>query len=294
MPYKYVVQGEQVRKFTARKRLNMNRIWDVDGIEWEDLPTVSDLLCAADTKILAREVALRYGGKPDGRGRGDSERSLKRARRKVKKLRKIDPEPSDKIILLPKHVINRRDAGHGFGYYDVEPCIFMRDGVQRLGEDALANVLPWELILMDDESASEMLGFRVWLEGEWDLCERYRFLAVVCVRMLNNIWAQKELRKFLEQGDAACDMDEDDVVEDIRRDVLYPEEVINAKLGGYWDASLGLNLPWKDEHRQTCTRIDRAIDDLFAEETKRCAAELGKKLERGYEERGELLNGMSL
>lgn len=89
-------------------------------------------------------------------------------------------------------------------------------------------------------------------------------------------------------------MDEDDVVEDIRRDVLYPEEVINAKLGGYWDASLGLNLPWKDEHRQTCTRIDRAIDDLFAEETKRCAAELGKKLERGYEERGELLNGMSL
>lgn len=272
----------------------MNRIWDVDGIEWEDLPTVSDLLCAADTKILAREVALRYGGKPDGRGRGDSERSLKRARRKVKKLRKIDPESSDKIILLPKHVINRRDAGHGFGYYDVEPCIFMRDGVQRLGEDALANVLPWELILMDDESASEMLGFRVWLEGEWDLCERYRFLAVVCVRMLNNIRAQKELRKFLEQGDAACDMDEDDVVEDIRRDVLYPEEVINAKLGGYWDASLGLNLPWKDEHRQTCTRIDRAIDDLFAEETKRCAAELGKKLERGYEERGELLNGMSL
>lgn len=46
----------------------MNRIWDVDGMEWEDLPTVSDLLCAADTKILAREVALRYGGKPDGRG----------------------------------------------------------------------------------------------------------------------------------------------------------------------------------------------------------------------------------
>lgn len=219
----------------------MNRIWDVDGIEWEDLPTVSDLLCAADTKILAREVALRYGGKPDGRGRGDSERSLKRARRKVKKLRKIDPEPSDKIILLPKHVINRRDAGHGFGYYDVEPCIFMRDGVQRLGEDALANVLPWELILMDDESASEMLGFRVWLEGEWDLCERYRFLAVVCVRMLNNIRAQKELRKFLEQGDAACDMDEDDVVEDIRRDVLYPEEVINAKLGAIgtrvWDST---------------------------------------------------------
>ena len=33
----------------------MSRIWDVDGIEWEDLPTVSDLLCAADTKILARE-----------------------------------------------------------------------------------------------------------------------------------------------------------------------------------------------------------------------------------------------
>ncbi len=274
----------------------MSRIWDVDGIEWEDLPCVSDLLCAADTKILARELALRYTGKEGGcsRGRGDSERGLKRARRKIKKLRKIDPEPSDKIVLLPKHVINRCGVGHGFGYYDVEPCIFTRDGVQRLGEDALANVLPWELILMDDESASEMLGFRVWLEGEWDLCERYRFLAVVCVRMLNNIRAQKELRKFLEQGDAACDMDEDDVVEGIRRDVLYPEEVISAKFGGYWDASLGLNLPWKDEHRQTCTRIDKAIDDLFAEETKRCAAELGKKLKRGYEERGGVLNGMSL
>ena len=266
----------------------MSRIWDVDGIEWEDLPTVSDLLCAADAKILAREVALRYGGKLNDRGRVDSERNLKRVRRKVKKLRKIDPEPSDKLVLLPKHVINRRGAGHGFGYYDVEPCAFTCGGVKRLGEDALANVRPWELLLMDDESASEMLGYRVWLGGEWDLCERYRFLAVVCVRMLNSIRAQKELRKCLEQDDAACDMDEDDAVEGIRRDVLYPEEVINAKLGGYWDTSLGLDLPWKDEHFETCVRIDRAIDDLFAEETKRCAAELGRKLERGYEKRGEV------
>lgn len=80
----------------------MSRIWDVNGIEWEDLPTVSDLLCAADTKILAREVALRYGGgKPDGRGRGDSERNLKRVRRKVKKLRKIDPIPATKLSCCP-------------------------------------------------------------------------------------------------------------------------------------------------------------------------------------------------
>ena len=140
-----------------------------------------DRLCAVERDTVAGEIALRYAGKAGscGRGRGDSERGLKRARPKIKKLRKIDPEPSDKIVLLPKHAIN-------------------------------------------------------------------------------------------------------------------PEEVIGAKFGGYWDASLGLNLPWKDERRQTCTRIDRAIDDLFAEETKRCAAELGKKLERGYEERGELLNGMSL
>lgn len=274
----------------------MSRIWDVDGIEWEDLPCVSDLLCAADTKTLAREIALRCADKAGGcgRGRGDNEHGLKRARRKIKKLRKIDPEPSDKIVLLPKHAINRCGAGHGFGYYDVEPCIFMRDGVKRPGEDALANERPCELLLMDDGPASEMLGYRVWLGGEWGLCERYRFLAAVCVRMLDSIRAQKELRKCLEQGDAACDMDEDDAVEGIRRDVLYPEEVIDAKLGSYWDASLGLDLPWKDEHRQTCARIDRAIDDLFAEETKRCAAELGKKLKRGYEERGELLNGMSL
>lgn len=158
----------------------MSRIWDVDGIEWEDLPTVSDLLCAADTKILAREVALRYGGKPDGRGRGDSERNLERVRRKIKKLRKIDPEPNDKIILLPKHVINRRDAGRGFGYYDVEPCAFTRGGVQKSGEGACAEVYPWELFLFNEEPASVILGYRVWLGGEWDLCERYRFLAVVC------------------------------------------------------------------------------------------------------------------
>lgn len=296
MPYKYVEQGEQVRKFTARKRLNMSRIWDVEGIEWEDLPTVSDLLCAADTKILACEVALRYGGKPDGRGRVDNERNLKRVRRKVKKLRKIDPEPSDKIVLLPKHVINRRDAGHGFDYYDVEPCAFTRSGVQKSGEDACAEVYPWELFLLNEEPASVVLGYRVWLGGEWDLCERYRFLAVVCASALHRIREQKELRQRLEKDDAACDMDEDEAIEGVRHDVLYPEEVINAKLGGYWDASLGLDLPWKDEHFETCVRIDRAIDDLFAEETKRCAAELGRKLERGYEERDEqfdenLLNG---
>lgn len=265
----------------------MSRIWDVDGIEWEDLPTVSDLLCAADAKILAREVALRYGGKPGGCGRGDSERGLKRARRKLKKLRKIDPEPSDDIVLLPKHVINRRGAGRSFAYYDVSPCAFTRDGVQRLGEDALVDVYSWELLLLGEESASVMLGYRVWLGGEWDLCERYRFLAAVCVRMLNSIRAQKELRKCLKQGDAACDMDEDDEVEGIRRDVLYPEEVITAKLGGYWDTSLGLDLPWKDEHFETCVRIDRAIDDLFAEETRRNAVELGRKLRWGYEEREE-------
>lgn len=67
----------------------MSSIWDVDGIEWEDLPTVSDLLCAADKKILAREVALRYDDKAGGCGCGDSDRGLKRVRRKLKKLRKI-------------------------------------------------------------------------------------------------------------------------------------------------------------------------------------------------------------
>lgn len=265
----------------------MSRIWDVDGIEWEDLPTVSDLLCAADTKILAREVALRYGGKPDDRGRVDSERNLKRVRRKVKKLRKIDPEPSDKIVLLPKHVIDRRGAGRSFGYYDVSPCAFTRDGVQRLGEDALVDVYSWELLPLGEEFASVMLGYRVWLGGEWDLCERYRFLAAVCASVLNCIREEKELRKCLEKDDAACDMDEDEAIEGARHDVLYPEEVINAKLGGYWPTSLGLDLPWKDEHFETCVRIDRAIDDLFAEETKRNAAELGRKLEQGYEERRE-------
>ena len=173
----------------------MSRIWDVDGIEWEDLPTVSDLLCAADTKILAPEVALRYGGKPDDRGRVDNERDLKRARRKIKKLRKIDPEPSDKIVLLPKHVINRRNADHGFGYYDVEPCAFTRGGAQKLGEDACAEVYPWDLFLLNEEPTSVVLGYRVWLGGEWDLCERYRFLAVVCASALHRIREQKELRK---------------------------------------------------------------------------------------------------
>ena len=265
----------------------MSRIWEVDGIEWEDLPTVSDLLCVADTKILAREVALRYGGKADGRGHGDGERSQKRARRKVKKLRKIDPEPSDKIVLLPKHVINRRNAGHGFGHYDVEPCAFTHGEAQRPGEGACAEVYPWELFLLNEEPASVILGYRVWLGGEWDLCERYRFLAVVCASALNRIHEQKELRKRLEEDNAACDMDEDEVIEGVRHDVLYPEEVINAKIGGYWDRSLGLDLPWKDEHFETCVRIDRAIDDLFVEETKRNAKGLGKKLGRGYEERGE-------
>ena len=189
--------------------------------------------------------------------------------------------------MLPKHVINRRDEGQGFGYYDVEPCAFTRGGAQKLGEDACAEVYPWELFLLNEEPASVVLGYRVWLGGEWDLCERYRFLAVVCASVLNRIREQKELRKCLEKDDADCDMDEDEAIEGVRRDVLYPEEVINAKLGGYWPMSLGLDLPWKDEHFETCVRIDGAIDDLFAEETKRCAAELGKKLERGYEERDE-------
>ena len=105
--------------------------------------------------------------------------------------------------------------------------------------------------------------------------------------MLNGVRGQKELRKCLKKDDAVCDMDEDQVTEGIRRDVLYPEEAIDAKLDGYWDTSLRLDLPWKDEHFETCVRIDRAIDDLFIEETKRNAAELGKKLERGYEERGK-------
>lgn len=82
-------------------------------------------------------------------------------------------------------------------------------------------------------------------------------------------------------------MDEGEAIEGVRCDVLYPEEAINAKLGGYWEASLGLDLPWKDEHFKTCVRIDRAIDDLFAKETKRNAAELERKLGRGHDRREE-------
>ena len=100
-------------------------------------------------------------------------------------------------------------------------------------------------------------------------------MAAVCASVQNRICEHKELHKCLEEGDATCDMDEDEAIEGVRHDALYPEEVINAKLGGYWDTSLGLDLPWKDEHFKTCVRIDRAIDDLFAEETKCNAAELG-------------------
>ncbi|RHH34327.1 hypothetical protein DW211_06435 [Collinsella sp. AM18-10] len=62
---------------------------------------------------------------------------------------------------------------------------------------------------------------------------------------------------------------------------------------------LGARPAWKNEHFKSRLRIDRAIDGLFAEETKCCAAELGKKLKRGYEKCNEqvdedLLNGMSL
>ena len=55
---------------------------------------------------------------------------------------------------------------------------------------------------------------------------------MVCASVLNRIREQKELRQCLEGGDAACDMDEDKAIEGVRRDALYPEEVINAKLGG--------------------------------------------------------------
>lgn len=57
-------------------------------------------------------------------------------------------------------------------------------------------------------------------------------MAAVCACMLSSIRAQEELCKCLEEGDAACDMDEDEAIEGVRRDALYPEEVINAKLGG--------------------------------------------------------------
>lgn len=110
---------------------------------------------------------------------------------------------------------------------------------------------------------------------------------MVCASALNRIREQKELRECLDEDDAARDMDEDEAIDGVRHGVLYPEEVINAKIGGYWDTSLGLDLPWKDEHFETCVRIDRAIDDLFAEETKHNAGELGRKLGRGYEEREE-------
>lgn len=247
----------------------MSRIWDVDGIEWEDLPTVSDLLCAADTKILAREVALRYGGKPGGCGRGDSDRGLKRARRKLKKLRKIDPEPSDKIVLLPKHVINRRGAGRSFGYYDVSPCAFTRDGVQRLGEDALVDVYSWELPPLGEESASVMLGYRVWLGGEWDLCERYRFLAAVCASVLNCIREEKELRRYLEQGGAAPDMNEDDTVEGSAATCYIPRKCSTQSLAAIgtraWDStcpgktSIGRPACESTELSMTCLPMKRSV-----------------------------------
>ena len=147
----------------------MALIWDVDRIEWEDVPTLADLLGAADKKTLVREiVAINWEG-----DRQSKEYEKKEARKKYKRIMelRLDVEPSDACIFFPRHILKTGPYWVPAGY-DAEPICTSKWRVMEIAQGTWSGGPLSSQVTPLMRAAKRMLGYRVWFGGTWGQRER--------------------------------------------------------------------------------------------------------------------------
>lgn len=249
----------------------MEGIWDKEAIGWEDLPTVSDLLRAADKKLLAREVVEAY---PPALGRLGKKR-LKRARaeirRTLKEMRGIEPVKSGTWVLLPKHACNVTGDVVPKGY-SVAACALTRENLEALAQrGSAAECKRGELAGYSYLHArwADALGYRVWLGGEWSRRERYLFLADILREM--TFWGMTQGEH---DENAAADLRE---IEEAKSQIDAEIEAAGG-LGRYMAAMMPSDAPsegratshpaesYRREYEAAARRLDGMIAGLLDDE----------------------------
>ena len=264
----------------------MAMIWDVEGIEWEDIPTLGDLLRVADEKTLVREIARCCCEDAHRSERDWKTREKKRARKKRKRILELayDAVPSDAYILFPKHILRTRSQWAPAGYGIMPACVW-KSAVKEISQGSWSYGAPDKQLPYGRDS-KQLLGYRVWFGGTWSQQEMYSFLAERCCEILESIDDEDELESYLANGGMSEDEIDSLPFRRVRKDVSYPLEVFNARVYGLDSDAVGLEIPetpYEVGRRTNNGRLNDMVNAMFVDELMDNIAELGKKLERGYE-----------
>lgn len=304
---------------------SLRTLWDVNAIAFKDIPTVQDLIRAADEKVLAAcvvdRVAADWGASVRaGKGAGSSDREagmhaekkLRRARKRVRavlrEMARIDVKRSKVWCLFPERAFG---ADPETGDLSCElRCALVRRSDFSYAACELAGSRPaesreaWRESLGDRRDAGrframgrsphtatlptcgcgfatwrKLLGYRVWLGGDFTRKERYLALAdVVC----------EALRYGLTESDAtrAVKAERRDIAharaESERDRRAYPGEVVVARCG---QGDFGLAAPEDDfEEEYAFGMMDLACSLNHNEHLDLCrrVAQLARMVETGY------------
>ena len=262
----------------------MALIWDVGRIEWEDIPTLSDLLNAADEKTLLHEiVAINWEGEKKWK-----EYEKKQARKRYKRIMELswDIETSDDCIFFPKHVLKMGPYWAPTGY-DVKPICTSKRWVMEIAGGTWQGGTLLDQITPYGHAAKKMLGYRVWFGGTWGQREMYHFLAERLCKILDAIDDGDAHEEYVASGELERSEFYDSLP--FRRlddGVYYPEEVFFSKVYGLEPEEAGLDIPetaYEKERMSNNCRINDKIEAMFDDELMTNVAALGGKLKLGYE-----------
>ena len=263
----------------------MNEVWNIEVSAWEDLPTVSDLMRAADKKLLAREVVGMYVAD----GRKPSKKRLKRARksmrRVIKEMRDIAPNKSDEWILTPKHACNVTNDFMPKGYF-ADACALRRGDLDELAQrESVTECKRGELngYSYMHERWADVLGYRVWLVGEWSCRERYLFLADILWEM--TFWGETEKEH---DKNAAADLKEiEEATTELEAEIEAAggiEKLVATGLPPLHElidcdeSKISLRERYEREYEDATRKLDGKIVGLFDEELLESIKALARKL----------------
>lgn len=187
-------------------------LWDVDAIEFADLPTVGELVRAADAETLASIVVDEPGCEDAGRSLVDEDRrrACARALEALRAMAALDAKPSKKRCLFPVRMfgadletgtlvqevrcalVRRADFGRAAAaLMDMHP-VASRGEWGALYREAHRSAGACDVVRGDDRFACvrdvepwrTLLGSRIWLAGDFTRKERYQALAgAVCAAL---------------------------------------------------------------------------------------------------------------
>ena len=234
---------------------NQQTIWDVDDIAFEDIPTVQDVLCAADGKLLEKLIIDRFAQlRPDGAALSKREKRVarKRVRKALHDITTLKAKRSKKMCVFPLRVfgadadtgvlsqemscalVRRTDLGGSILALETMQPVASRaewrrlrderdERVKRKGPELYSFALtPWR----------KLLGYRLWMGGDFTRRERYDALVDFFFEATWHGFSEKEVAKRIKKERA----DLLEAIAESERDVesgaqSVPFEVLLAQLG---------------------------------------------------------------